>query len=213
MELSQPMQLTTEVMIGRPESIYTRNSNGEFLLKNNFLHKGFLPEPNKKYVFSCWIKDNQKNNLSKLDITINGSLKTDAISRWPLVEGWKRIEVEFNTENFTTLNILLQPQGSSLLIDDIRIYPADGQMKSYAYNASNLRLMAELDENNFATFYDYDNEGIEYIDITGYNFIEKDNKIYIIDFGDAEYSKKWKKTNWFLEEFLNGHHGWNPDFY
>ena len=59
----------------------------------------------------------------------------------------------------------------------------------------------------------YDNEGIEYIDITGYNFIEKDKKIYIIDFGDAQYSKKWKKINWFLEEFLNGHHGWNPDFY
>jgi len=59
----------------------------------------------------------------------------------------------------------------------------------------------------------YDNEGIEYIDITGYNFIEKDNKIYIIDFGDAQYSNKFKKINWFLDEFLNGHYGWNPDFY
>jgi len=59
----------------------------------------------------------------------------------------------------------------------------------------------------------YDEEGIEYIDITGYNFIEKDNKMYINDFGDAEYTKKSKKINWFLEEFLNGHNGWNPDFY
>jgi len=58
----------------------------------------------------------------------------------------------------------------------------------------------------------YENEGIEYIDITGYNFIEKDNKIYIIDFGDAQYTKKSEKINWFLEDFLNGYNGWNPDF-
>ena len=58
----------------------------------------------------------------------------------------------------------------------------------------------------------YVEEGIEYIDITGYNFIEKDNKIYIIDFGDAKYTKKIEKINWFLEDFLNGHNGWNPDF-
>jgi RIO-like serine/threonine protein kinase len=58
----------------------------------------------------------------------------------------------------------------------------------------------------------YNDEGIEYIDITGYNFIEKDNKIYIIDFGDAKYTKKTEKINWFLEEFLNGYNGWNPDF-
>jgi len=56
-------------------------------------------------------------------------------------------------------------------------------------------------------------EGIEYIDITGYNFIEKDNNIYIIDFGDAKYTKKSVKINWFLEKFLNGYNGWNPDFY
>jgi hypothetical protein len=159
-QLTANLQLTTETLLNRPTSIYARNLSGEYYLTNNFLLKGFLPQPNKKYVFSCWIKDNEKNNLSKLDITINDSLITDTASRWPLVEGWKRIEIEFNTKNYPTLSIQLQPQGSSILIDDIRIYPANGQMKSYAYNAYNLRLMAELDENNFATFYDYDNEGI-----------------------------------------------------
>ena len=58
----------------------------------------------------------------------------------------------------------------------------------------------------------YNEEGIEYIDITGYNFIEKNGKVYIIDFGDAIYSKKDKEINWFLSYFLNGHNGWNPDF-
>ena len=32
-------------------------------------------------------------------------------------------------------------------------------MKSFVYNTVNLRLMAELDENNYATFYEYDDDG------------------------------------------------------
>jgi tRNA A-37 threonylcarbamoyl transferase component Bud32 len=58
----------------------------------------------------------------------------------------------------------------------------------------------------------YNEEGIEYIDITGYNFIEKKGKVYIIDFGDAIYTKKGTEMNWFLSYFLGGHNGWNPDF-
>ena len=42
--------------------------------------------------------------------------------------------------------------------------------------------------------------------------IEKDNKVYIIDFGDAYYIKKNKPINWFLQEVLDGYNGWNPDF-
>jgi hypothetical protein len=32
-------------------------------------------------------------------------------------------------------------------------------MKSYVYDPVNLRLVAELDENNYAVFYEYDEEG------------------------------------------------------
>jgi len=54
-------------------------------------------------------------------------------------------------------------------------------------------------------------EGIEYVDITPYNFIEtKDGDIKIIDFGDAKYTDG--QINWFLEEFLEGLNEWNPDF-
>jgi tRNA A-37 threonylcarbamoyl transferase component Bud32 len=55
-------------------------------------------------------------------------------------------------------------------------------------------------------------EGIEYIDITPYNFIEKEGKVYIIDFGDAYYTSKDKEMNWFLKDFINGENDWNPDF-
>lgn len=62
----------------------------------------------------------------------------------------------------------------------------------------------------------YECEGIEYIDITGYNFIEKNNKIYLIDFGHA----KWTTNpilpdNWFLRKFIDYSDPideFNPDF-
>lgn len=54
-------------------------------------------------------------------------------------------------------------------------------------------------------------KGIEYVDITPYNFIEKDDQIYIIDFGDAKYVND-EPLNWFLTEFINGDNSWNPDY-
>ena len=58
------------------------------------------------------------------------------------------------------------------------------------------------------TLYDHD---ILYIDITGYNFIENNNKLWIIDFEHATYNYP-KKTDEFVKKFLEGHNGWNPEF-
>lgn len=58
----------------------------------------------------------------------------------------------------------------------------------------------------------YEVEGIEYIDITPYNFIEQNGLVYVIDFGDALYTKGPETTNWFLKEFMEEPYGWNPDF-
>jgi RIO-like serine/threonine protein kinase len=61
-------------------------------------------------------------------------------------------------------------------------------------------------------------EGIEYVDITSYNFMEdKDGKVWIIDFGHAYYTPKEKgepASNWFLRSVLSGESGkaWNSDF-
>ena len=58
----------------------------------------------------------------------------------------------------------------------------------------------------------YEEEGIEYVDITPYNFIEKDGKIYIIDFGDARYNTG-PEIDWFLTEFIYEEKNcWNPDY-
>jgi len=59
-------------------------------------------------------------------------------------------------------------------------------------------------------------EGIEYIDITSYNFVLEieSNKLWIIDFGHAYYTKSTdgKAENWFLRNVLEGEKSWNVDF-
>jgi len=62
--------------------------------------------------------------------------------------------------------------------------------------------------NIIQTLYDHD---ILYIDITGYNFIENDKKLWIIDFEHATYNYP-RETDQFVEKFLEGHNGWNPEF-
>ena len=53
-------------------------------------------------------------------------------------------------------------------------------------------------------------ECIEYRDINPYNFIEKDNRVYMIDFGDAKYTDG--NIDWFVQEFIDGENSWNPDY-
>ncbi len=51
----------------------------------------------------------------------------------------------------------------------------------------------------------FDMEGIEYVDISPHNFIEINNKIYLINFTDAFYTSKSNSipTNLFLKNFLD----------
>jgi hypothetical protein len=123
--------------------------------------KQFSPVTGKKYIFSCWVKDGMEASLNTpVRVTINGNSNyITANSKWPLVEGWKRIEFPFIMPT-GQLQLQLSSGGSVAYFDDLRIHPFDGQLKSFAYDASNQRLMAELDENNMATFYEYDDEGI-----------------------------------------------------
>ena len=51
----------------------------------------------------------------------------------------------------------------------------------------------------------YDNN-IQYPDITGYNFIEYQDSIWIIDFEHATFITP------FVVEFIDGLNSWNPDF-
>tara|TARA_Y100000748_G_scaffold300571_2_gene299243 strand:+ start:2276 stop:2716 length:441 start_codon:yes stop_codon:yes gene_type:complete len=53
---------------------------------------------------------------------------------------------------------------------------------------------------------------IDYTDITGYNFMLANKKLYMIDFGHAKCRDRFTKTDNFVSEFINGLESWNPEF-
>jgi hypothetical protein len=64
---------------------------------------------------------------------------------------------------------------------------------------------------SFRIYYVYN---IEYIDVTPYNFVEVEGRVWIIDFGHAMKRQAGRKTNWYLRDiFDEGKISyWNPDF-
>jgi hypothetical protein len=117
---------------------------------------GWVKEDN-----SCQCKSYTRNHIL-VGFTVGGSVNTIQLSpSGNLVEGWQRYEAVVDIPaNATQMSVTLQASDSATTyFDDIRIHPYHAQMKSFVYNAVNLRLMAELDENNYATLYEYDDDG------------------------------------------------------
>jgi hypothetical protein len=127
----------------------------------------------KKMVFSTWVREDcgnpanntpctattYTNNQVILHLTNGDTVLTPA---GPIVEGWQRYEGYFvPSSTDTTLAISFVNNGSrNVYFDDVRVHPYNAVMKSYIYDPVNLRLAAELDPNNYARFYEYDEEGL-----------------------------------------------------
>lgn len=74
-----------------------------------------------------------------------------------VIDGWKKLEVKF-TMPASGIKVKYTSTGVTY-VDDLRIGPYDGGMVTYVYDRKNLWLVAELDGLNYATFYNYDEEG------------------------------------------------------
>lgn len=129
----------------------------------------FSLDINKKYVLSYWIANDSSltcnaipQNISIGLLSGNAPITLNKVSTSPVIDGWQKIEVSFTaTGTAADLTFKLSNQSTkSCYFDDIRVLPFNAKMKSYVYDIYSRRLMAELDENNYATFYEYDDEGI-----------------------------------------------------
>jgi hypothetical protein len=147
----------TSMMDHRTQEYMDVNNRGEYLYRNvqGLYSNGFEPVRGNPYIVSVWVKDgNPQSKTPAITIQVEGG---NVQLTWKAtVEGWKLFEGMFNPYN-TQITISGSP---GVYIDDFRIFPLDGLIKSYAYDPLNYKLMAELDENNFATLYEYDDEGI-----------------------------------------------------
>lgn len=129
----------------------------------------------KKYILSYWVKEkvtgssatsalNYPNSSVSLSVSGgSGSVSTGSLRKSDVIDGWQRFEQEFTISANASgkLNVtLVNATGSATsYFDDIRIHPFDSNMKSFVYDPVTLKYVAELDANNFATFYEYDEEG------------------------------------------------------
>lgn len=139
---------------------------------------GFQPIPEKEYILSAWVKEEQTiqvinyenakiklvfRNSADLPINVLGEVdEIECIPKGEIIDGWQRIFKKFRIpENtvFMKIHLINDSNGTPVYFDDIRIHPADGSMKSFVYDPETFKLMSEMDENNYSTFYEYDKEG------------------------------------------------------
>jgi hypothetical protein len=132
----------------------------------------FQPAPGSSYILSAWVKEEhavqvQEYPNPKILVKFLGNQdfplgEAVGLAGGPIIEGWqrlvKRIDVPNDTQ-FIEFQLINQSQQLPVFFDDIRIYPIKGSMKSFVYDPENFKLMSELDDNNFATYYEYDQEG------------------------------------------------------
>lgn len=138
----------------------------------------FAPIPDSTYIISAWVKEKiaalDINTTTYANAKINVSFRTGLTSSpgsvsigtpvlvsptGLIIDGWQKIEQKFKIPaGAAALKIDLQSSVEANF-DDIRVFPFNGSMKSYVYDPKTMRLMAELDERNYATFYEYDEEG------------------------------------------------------
>jgi len=125
----------------------------------------FSPDPGQ-YLISAWTKGevaNRNKSYENPGIAVSFVGAPDSSYFAPsgkVIDDWQRIEgVVTVPPSATDIKIGLYCQDGDCYFDDIRFVPLDGGMVSYVYDPVTLRLVAELDERNYATFYEYDEEG------------------------------------------------------
>jgi len=128
----------------------------------------FRPDRTKRYWLSAWVKEEVASQVktytnTSVKLTFNGSGAgvTTLAPTGEIIDGWQRIAGEFTVPaNTTSIDIKLNNAGSiAAYFDDIRVHPFNASMKSYVNDPETFWLTAELDDNNYATFYEYDKEG------------------------------------------------------
>jgi hypothetical protein len=129
----------------------------------------FSPLVSKRILVSAWVKEDRPcSGATYTGNRMNISVKRAATAtvliaypKGPVIDGWQRYEQFIDLPaDATGLVISMEATGTSTVyFDDLRIHPYNANMRSFVYNPSDLRMMAELDENNYATFYEYDDDG------------------------------------------------------
>ncbi len=129
----------------------------------------FAPIAGGTYFLSAWAKEMTDSSVSGYEnpnilVKLRDGVNVDIGPFFPsgaIIDGWQRIEGKVEIPSGSTLMFLelLNNGDREVYFDDVRFIPFNSNMKSFVYDPITKRLTAQLDENNYSTFYEYDEEG------------------------------------------------------
>ncbi|MFD2561875.1 leucine-rich repeat domain-containing protein [Aquimarina rubra] len=150
------------VIVIIPISInYTQSIPVSNVLKESVDFNTYVPDPD----YQAMTYANSLLNITYTDREGKELPDGASISFRPkgnIIDGWQRISADFripNNAEFMTISLQSEDTNLNVYFDDIRFHPFDSNMKTFVYDPETQRLQSELDENNYATFYEYDKEG------------------------------------------------------
>ncbi|MCF6133251.1 hypothetical protein [Flavobacterium wongokense] len=139
---------------------------------SSYIEGSFMPDAGE-YIVNGWVKEllenqqvisyeNTKINIILLDATGTPVNTYTFTPTGNIIDGWQKIDgiiTILPTHSYMSIELLNQSEWIPACFDDVRFFPIDGNMKGFVYDPDDLKIMSELDENNYASFYEYDQEG------------------------------------------------------
>lgn len=156
---SMQFNLATDTCVPGNKSLKSIKSSGNVVLPV------FSPTRGEMMVISAWVKESRDCNCTaytgnRIIVSFNTTASFTFRPAGNIIEGWQRYESVFTIPGDANLmTVSLRADSVTTYFDDLRIHPYHANMKSFVYHPVNLRLMAELDENNYGTLYEYDDDG------------------------------------------------------
>ena len=136
---------------------------------DSMMNPVFALPAGKRMHFSAWVREHcngpclimatAPTTYAQCHVEITGADSTYMFyPSGPIIDGWQKIEGNFVVTS--SMNFVFSSDAlPDVYFDDIRIHPFNANMKTYVFDPVTLRLAADLDENNYASFYEYDPEG------------------------------------------------------
>jgi hypothetical protein len=180
------VKLTHDIYRSNPYPIYNDIYSGCTdkilnLSKLNFNDGGSVN--GKRYIVSIWAKGitaatdyssivtvygNVKKYFSPPGSTTNTSANVQLLNKSDVINGWQKLDYVFVIPQFsaplyyayTNLELSISSATNGFYLDDFRVQPYNSTMTCNVYDPKTLRLAAQLDDRNYATFIEYDSEGM-----------------------------------------------------
>ncbi|RMG28779.1 MAG: hypothetical protein D6732_18210 [Methanobacteriota archaeon] len=142
------------------------DASSGIVLQSNASENAF--QKGRKYVISAWVKSNTNAHVD-ISYRVNGNDTYGAARAYHSGSGeWEYLETSCTIPDdpgleWVKFHLQVLGQGNATdryaYFDEVRIYPADARMSSFAYDPDTWQVTAITDANGVTTYYEYDDAG------------------------------------------------------